>query len=519
MSLQAQVKANAKAIQEILDKALKISELPPLSSVATTLQLGDMTAFEIVSTGDTVFATLAEVIAGLNARDSVEEFISITAFPGTGIDNKIFIAQDSNLLYRWETDSYIQVGGGSTQLGIGHETTLYSGDAIWVGGLNYFVWADHYMMDGVEYFDYISDTVTLATAHPSLNRIDSLIVQDDGAGNHTIEIKIGTPATVPVKETLDSELELEISFALLLFGETTPENVNVWIVYAEGGEWTITGGHASIDEAYGADPITGAISIRSVNTPHNSELIFTTGSPIATTDDLILSFNINLDTQWEWRNNQRITLDVEVMESGIAYSGRLRLNSDFGFGFDGLLTGVTQRVTMRMDRFPDFYDNDTFDGLRFRWKRTDTTGETFRLDDIQINKGTTTGPGDSGGDMYLAYAQLNTGLKTFADGSIALSNVIGDFSVFFTHAATALRTITIQDKSGTLAYLSDLNTYIHDQSTPALQWNINHELNKYPSVMIVDTAGYEIVTQIRYIDANNIQINCNEVTAGKGYLN
>jgi len=123
------------------------------------------------------------------------------------------------------------------------------------------------------------------------------------------------------------------------------------------------------------------------------------------------------------------------------------------------------------------------------------------------------------GDMLLNTIQTVTALKTFEDGTFALRNVADTFSITFTNAALADRVVTIQDGSGTLAYLSDLNTYTHNQTIPALQWDINHGLNRYPSVTAVDTAGYEIETQVRYIDANNVQVNCNEVTAGKGYLN
>ena len=61
-----------------------------------------------------------------------------------------------------------------------------------------------------------------------------------------------------------------------------------------------------------------------------------------------------------------------------------------------------------------------------------------------------------GGDMVLATAQTNTGLKTFLDTTFGLRNVLNTFTATLTNAITAARVYTLKDASGTLAFTSDI---------------------------------------------------------------
>lgn len=64
------------------------------------------------------------------------------------------------------------------------------------------------------------------------------------------------------------------------------------------------------------------------------------------------------------------------------------------------------------------------------------------------------------GDMILNAGQTNTGVKTFLDGTLALRNVNNTFNGFFLNNNTNNRTYTLQDASGTLAFLSDITAAI-----------------------------------------------------------
>lgn len=53
-------------------------------------------------------------LAGIEsgAKNNVLEYANLAAFPATGEANKIYVAKDTNNTYRWETNAYVQIGGG-----------------------------------------------------------------------------------------------------------------------------------------------------------------------------------------------------------------------------------------------------------------------------------------------------------------------------------------------------------------------------------------------------------------------
>lgn len=62
-------------------------------------------------------------------------------------------------------------------------------------------------------------------------------------------------------------------------------------------------------------------------------------------------------------------------------------------------------------------------------------------------------------------------------------------------------------------------TYIHEQGISSDTWTIEHNLNKFPSVTLVDTAGTQFQGRVEYIDENNCIVYMNGATKGKAYLN
>lgn len=62
-------------------------------------------------------------------------------------------------------------------------------------------------------------------------------------------------------------------------------------------------------------------------------------------------------------------------------------------------------------------------------------------------------------------------------------------------------------------------TFVFSQSIANNIWNINHNLNKYPSVTVIDSAGTEVIGDIKYTDSNNIIITFSNQFTGKAYLN
>ena len=62
-------------------------------------------------------------------------------------------------------------------------------------------------------------------------------------------------------------------------------------------------------------------------------------------------------------------------------------------------------------------------------------------------------------------------------------------------------------------------TYIHRQLVPSNVWVINHDLNKMPSVTIVDSADDVMIGDVRYLNENQVVIVFTSEFSGKAYLN
>lgn len=61
--------------------------------------------------------------------------------------------------------------------------------------------------------------------------------------------------------------------------------------------------------------------------------------------------------------------------------------------------------------------------------------------------------------------------------------------------------------------------YIHDQMIPSSEWEIIHDLKKYPSVTIVDSAGSVVIGEVMYTSENTVTVRFSSAFAGKAYCN
>jgi hypothetical protein len=62
-------------------------------------------------------------------------------------------------------------------------------------------------------------------------------------------------------------------------------------------------------------------------------------------------------------------------------------------------------------------------------------------------------------------------------------------------------------------------SYNHDQAVASNTWVINHNLNKYPSVTITDSANDEVEGEVRYNGLNSLTVRFSAPFSGKAYLN
>lgn len=61
--------------------------------------------------------------------------------------------------------------------------------------------------------------------------------------------------------------------------------------------------------------------------------------------------------------------------------------------------------------------------------------------------------------------------------------------------------------------------YIHTQGLSATSWNITHNLNKFPSVSVIDSDNKLVVGEVQYQDPNNLTVTFSGSFSGKAYLN
>ena len=62
-------------------------------------------------------------------------------------------------------------------------------------------------------------------------------------------------------------------------------------------------------------------------------------------------------------------------------------------------------------------------------------------------------------------------------------------------------------------------TYVFTQSFATTEWNIVHNLNKYPSVVVVDSDLNQVIADVKYIDLNTIKVKFSQSFTGKVFLN
>lgn len=69
------------------------------------------------------------------------------------------------------------------------------------------------------------------------------------------------------------------------------------------------------------------------------------------------------------------------------------------------------------------------------------------------------------------------------------------------------------------ALLNADKTFVFEQGIASDTWEITHNLNKYPSVTVVDSAGNEVIAEVVYTDTNNCVVTMTAAFKGKAYLN
>lgn len=60
--------------------------------------------------------------------------------------------------------------------------------------------------------------------------------------------------------------------------------------------------------------------------------------------------------------------------------------------------------------------------------------------------------------------------------------------------------------------------YVFNQPSPTSTWTINHNLNGYPNVTVVDSAGDVCYGNVQYVSSNQVVVVFSAAFSGSAYL-
>lgn len=78
--------------------------------------------------------------------------------------------------------------------------------------------------------------------------------------------------------------------------------------------------------------------------------------------------------------------------------------------------------------------------------------------------------------------------------------------------------VKVSDLLGNNQGTTDKN-YVHNQVSVSATWVVNHNMNKFPSVTVVDSAGTTVVGEITHDSINQATLTFSAPFSGQAYFN
>mgnify|MGYP001438988167 FL=1 len=88
-----------------------------------------------------------------------------------------------------------------------------------------------------------------------------------------------------------------------------------------------------------------------------------------------------------------------------------------------------------------------------------------------------------------------------------------------TDVSGATKNFSITSIVNSTPFASHGGTTTHTQGSASATWTVTHNLNKFPSVTIVDSNEEQIFGVVDYQSANTIVLTFSAAISGKAYLN
>lgn len=78
---------------------------------------------------------------------------------------------------------------------------------------------------------------------------------------------------------------------------------------------------------------------------------------------------------------------------------------------------------------------------------------------------------------------------------------------------------TVNFSLSTLAdFFNENDNYTHTQTTAASTWSIPHNLGKYPSPVVIDSSGNQVIGLVNYTNTNALTITFTSSFSGTAHL-
>lgn len=254
---------------------------------------------------------------------------------------------------------------------------ISGGGVLWTGGLHFTVSAATYSLNGVQYSSPQTD-LTLSAADATNDRIDIIAVNTSSA---TVIVQ-GTPSTTPALPSLDSSIQLQLTFVYVAANASAPSNIATTSLYAENIEWT-SSVSSNFNAASTNNPHSGTkdIEATTATTGNNVQLQKPSGTLDPTTQNS-LAFYIR--SKAAWANNRSLTI---AFLNGGTQVGNAIAFKDSSFGFTSSNTTSYQQIIIPISQFA--LGSSSINQLKFTVAGTGGT-IGFYLDDITLQSGVTT---------------------------------------------------------------------------------------------------------------------------------
>ena len=123
---------------------------------------------------------------------------------------------------------------------------------------------------------------------------------------------------------------------------------------------------------------------------------------------------------------------------------------------------------------------------------------------------------DSGNKWNIKYNGEIHSIQSYGDFVTQINSVV---KVFIPQGNQSLSWFFVVGDGGEPIPIEGDKTYVFTQQTASDSWLVNHNLNKYPSVTVVDSGNNIVMGEVIYLNANSLTINFNNMFSGKAYIN